>query len=368
MVEFPTGNGDTTPRRADRTVLLRQHRAAGGSRNRPESERLVNLALAILVASAFGTGLAANTSGTPSGRWLIVAHGIAGLGLLVLSRRKTRIAGRSLHRPRRRPGYGLSLTLALLVVVTVVTGLIESTGTTYWLGPLTTMQVHIGSAVAAIPLVVVHYRSRPARPRPTDLSRRTVLRAGVVGAAAGGAWLGWEALLRATDAPGATRRFTASHERGSGDPAAMPVTQWLDDSVQHIDAATWRLRVGEKHHDLGALRRMPQDDITAILDCTSMWYAEQEWRGIRLDRLIDLGDAPSVEIASATGYALRLPARDLDKLWLALDVGGRPLSAGHGFPARLVAPGRRGFWWVKWVTAIQPSSVPWWLQSPFPLT
>ena len=361
-------NGHTAPRSAGRNLLLRLRCAAGASRSRAEVERQVNLALAVLVTSAVVTGLAANTSGTPAGRWLIVAHGVAGLGLLVLSRRKTRIAGRSLNRARRRRGHRLSLTLAVLVVVTVVTGLIESTGTTYRLGPLTTMQVHIGSAVAAIPLVVVHFRIRPARPRATDLSRRTVLRAGLVGAAAGGAWLGWEALLRTTGAPGATRRFTASHERGSGDPAAMPVTQWLDDTVQHIDPATWVLRVAADTYDLAALRRMPQDDITAILDCTSMWYAEQHWRGIRLDRLIDVGGAPSVEIASATGYALRLPARDLGNLWLALDVGGRPLSAGHGFPARLVAPGRRGFWWVKWVTGVQPSQVPWWVQSPFPLT
>ena len=47
---------------------------------------------------------------------------------------------------------------------------------------------------------------------------------------------------------------------------------------------------------------------------------------------------------------------------------GRPLSHGHGFPARLVAPGRRGFWWVKWVTDIEVSDRPWWWQSPFPLT
>jgi hypothetical protein len=31
-------------------------------------------------------------------------------------------------------------------------------------------------------------------------------------------------------------------------------------------------------------------------------------------------------------------------------------------------PGRRGFWWVKWVERIEVSSTPWWWQSPFPLT
>ena len=42
------------------------------------------------------------------------------------------------------------------------------------------------------------------------LRRRTLLRATVVGAAAAGAWVGWEGLIRATGAPGAARRFTGS--------------------------------------------------------------------------------------------------------------------------------------------------------------
>ena len=53
---------------------------------------------------------------------------------------------------------------------------------------------------------------------------------------------------------------------------------------------------------------------------------------------------------------------------LALRVGGRPLDPGHGFPARIVAPGRRGFWWVKWVDGMELSMTPWWWQPPFPLS
>lgn len=71
---------------------------------------------------------------------------------------------------------------------------------------------------------------------------------------------------------------------------------------------------------------------------------------------------------SVTGYARRLPARDAGRLLIATGVGSAPLSAGHGGPARLVAPGRRGFWWVKWVTSVEPSDSPWWWQAPFPLT
>jgi DMSO/TMAO reductase YedYZ molybdopterin-dependent catalytic subunit len=49
-------------------------------------------------------------------------------------------------------------------------------------------------------------------------------------------------------------------------------------------------------------------------------------------------------------------------------VNGEPLSPGHGYPARIAAPGRRGFWWVKWVTEIELSDAPAWLQLPYPIT
>jgi DMSO/TMAO reductase YedYZ molybdopterin-dependent catalytic subunit len=71
---------------------------------------------------------------------------------------------------------------------------------------------------------------------------------------------------------------------------------------------------------------------------------------------------------SVTGYSRRYPLVDAGRLWLATRVGGAPLSAGHGAPARIVAPGRRGFWWVKWVTSLEVSGAPWWWQPPFPLT
>ncbi|MBA3290380.1 MAG: molybdopterin-dependent oxidoreductase, partial [Actinobacteria bacterium] len=67
-------------------------------------------------------------------------------------------------------------------------------------------------------------------------------------------------------------------------------------------------------------------------------------------------------------YARRFPLTDASRLLLATRVGGNLLSEGHGFPARVVAPGRRGFWWVKWVTSIDVDDRSWFLQPPFPLT
>ena len=48
-------------------------------------------------------------------------------------------------------------------------------------------------------------------------------------------------------------------------------------------------------------------------------------------------------------------------------VGDEAISTGHGFPLRLVAPGYRGYAWVKWVTGLEVSRDPAWLESPLPL-
>jgi DMSO/TMAO reductase YedYZ molybdopterin-dependent catalytic subunit len=79
-------------------------------------------------------------------------------------------------------------------------------------------------------------------------------------------------------------------------------------------------------------------------------------------------EAAFVRMARHAPEALRFPIGDLDRLLLATRAGGAPLSVGHGFPARLVAPGRRGFWWIKWVDRIELRSTPWWWQPPFPVT
>jgi hypothetical protein len=324
---------------------------------KPKNGRRTNLALLALLPLAVFTGLFANTIGTA---WSIppaAVHGTVALAVLVLSPWKSAIVRRGLA--KRRKSSVVSLVLLLLVLTTLGTGLLHATGFHGKLGPLTVMQVHIGGALIALVLAYVHYRSHPVRLHKVDLGRRTFLRTTGVSAVAAAAWLSVEGGLDLLGLSGGERRFTGSHERSSFDPTHMPVTSWLDDKVQHIDAAAWRVAIAGRPHSLEELSLHPQDDLTAVLDCTSAWYSEQVWTGVRLDRLLDVGDHRSISVTSATGYGRRFPAHDLKNMWLVTHVGGEPLSAGHGFPARIVAPGRRGFWWVKWVVAIDPSSVPW---------
>lgn len=332
--------------------------------------RRTNLALMMLLAVAAATGALAWAIGTPAAGAIVVAHGVAGLAIVVLAPWKGAIARRGLRRPR--DGRLTSLTLAGLVVACVVSGVVHASGFTDARGTLSAVGVHVATGLVALVVGAVHVVQRPTRPRTTDVTRRNLVRAAAVAAAGAGVFAAFEGLLRASGARGAERRFTGSHEAGSFHPERMPVTQWLDDDVPVIDPATWQLAITSSGapprsfmlDDLASI----DDRVRAVLDCTGGWYAEQVWHGVRLDRLVGSAEGASVLVRSATGYARRFPMGDASAMLLATSVGGDALSSGHGFPVRLVAPGRRGFWWVKWVTEIQVDDTPWWWQPPFPVT
>lgn len=332
------------------------------------SGRRTNLALLVLLPVAVFTGLFANTIGT---QWSVhpsVLHGVIGFAVLLLTPWKQAVIRRGLN---KRPRTAIaSILLLVFVTATLATGFMHVFGYQDRIGPLTLMQVHVGGGLGALLLAWLHYRAHPVTPRRSiDWNRRAMLRATTLTAGAAVLWLGYERALAALDLSGADRRFTGSHERGSFDPARMPVTSWLDDRVQRIEEAEWVLGVDSRTYRLADLvEGMPSDEFDAVLDCTSAWYSHQRWEGIRLDRLVDVGGHRSIVVRSQTGYTRRFPARDVERLCLATRIGGEPLSAGHGFPARIVAPGRRGFWWVKWVVEVRTSDVPWWLQLPFPPT
>jgi DMSO/TMAO reductase YedYZ molybdopterin-dependent catalytic subunit len=337
--------------------------------------RRTNLALLVVLLAALGTGGLAFAAGTGWGRPAVIGHALAGLAVLVLAPWKSAIVRRGLAR-RSGPGRWASLTFGVLVLAAVAAGLAHATGALAGLGPVSAMQLHVGAALVAAPLLAWHTAARGGiRARRTDLSRRALLRAGAIAARAGLLLLAVEGATRLASLPGARRRFTGSLEVAG--PARIPVTQWLDDRVQVLDPAAWRLRVSAgdatrewTYQELAVFA----DRVEAVLDCTGGWYARAAWEGARLDRLLPpgalerAGTTASLVVASSTGYRRRLPLADAGTLLLATRLDGRPLGAGHGFPARLVAPGRRGFWWVKWVVSVDLDPTPWWRQPPFPLT
>jgi uncharacterized membrane protein YhaH (DUF805 family) len=332
--------------------------------------RRTNLGLLALLLVAGASGVLAFGVGTPlPSRAVAAVHGAAGLGLLLLVPWKAVVVRRSRARTRGRRDPTAAWALVVLLALTVVTGVLHTVAGTTVAG-VGVLQVHVAAAVGTAVLVVVHAVGSRQRPRRSDASRRALLQTGGLAAGAAALWGATEGGLRLTGAPGARRRGTGSHERGSGDPDAMPVTQWFTDAVPADGDGAVDLVAGGR---TTRLRRRDLDrgeTVEAVLDCTGGWFAVQEWRGVRLDRLLaglDLPDGGSVDVVSVTGYRRRLPLADAGSLLLATHCAGRPLSAGHGAPVRLVAPGRRGYWWVKWVRRVEVVDAPWWLQPPVPL-
>ncbi|MDE0131306.1 MAG: molybdopterin-dependent oxidoreductase [bacterium] len=339
---------------------------SGPTQKRRSSGRRTNLALAVLLPLVVFTGALSFAVGVDLQVDPAAVHAVLALAVALLTPWKSAIVRRGLR--RRRPSRFISAALGTLVGVALLSGLVQAAGWTDRVGPLTLMQIHVGAGIGAVVMVWLHYRSHPVRFRRMDFDRRAFLRSAGLAGLAAVAWGAWESVVRAAGWPGSERRFTGSHERGSHDPRRMPVTSWFNDRTPRIQASEWRLTADGKELRLSDFDLLPRERVTAILDCTGGWYSEQEWEGVRLDRLLEPGEARSVVVRSETGYQRRFPASDLPRLWLATHLGGAPLSPGHGFPVRLVAPGRRGFWWVKWVVETETSQRPSWLQLPFPPT
>jgi hypothetical protein len=345
------------------------------------NDRAVNVAILLLLAFELATGLGSFLVGDPGGRWIFWLHRAGGLALVVLLIWKAGIAARSYRRRGVTVGSGFSAVVGVIFLGSLATGLLWATVGLPWvpvpvLGSWTVLSLHVALSLLLVPLFVVHLGLRWPRASREDLiGRRAVLR--MLGLLVIGLVL-WriQEVLSALGAPSGTRRFTGSREEASFAGNLHPFTNWLSDPIPRIDSARWRLRIrGEVERETtlsyeevlalgGAVRR-------ATLDCTGGWYTVQRWSGVPVAALLERAGmkdgARSLLFRSATGYSRRFPLEDANDLLLATHVGDEVLSAGHGFPMRLVAPGHRGYAWVKWISEVEVSRDPAWLEPPLPL-
>ncbi len=321
-------------------------------------------ALPVLVLAAVGTGWLVFAVGSAWGALVLVIHAGLGTALLVGA---TVMLGAGRFERSTVPQVALGVAL----ITTSILGLAHAIAGVESIGGRAVLVTHIELGMLSLVIMIWWALRNRSRESVVDSSRRALLHpARLVGLALvirGGT----EGLVRALSLPGSERRRTGSYPRGSFDPGSMPMTMWLGDERPDIDVADWTLTVrgpatsrSWTYEELAAF----DDGLRATLDCTSGWFATQDWGGVLLDRLVpDTEGGRSLVVRSATGYQRRFPIDDVGHLMLATRVGGEPLRSGHGHPLRLVAPNRRGFWWVKWVVEIEIEDRPWWWQSPFPL-
>ena len=337
--------------------------------------RAVDWSLLLFVSAEVITGLVSFTVGVPEGWPVFWLHRALGFGIVALLIWKLARVRRRLTDPTLwQRSTALSMLTLVAAVGALATGIVWVFGLDIRLSYWTLLSVHVGFGLVLLPLVVAHASTRFRLPRRSDFERRrTAIRYTVLLAAGAGTYRLQQAINDLLGTPGANRRFTGSQPREGEGNGSFPITSWVADDPDRIDRDEYRLRVDGLVSDpveLTADELAAGHETEALLDCTSGWYTVQEWGGIRVGDLIEAAGGPARETAvetperepayvrftSVTGYRWSLPLSEAEDALLATHVAGERLSHGHGAPARLVAPGRRGFQWVKWVTRVEVRS------------
>ena len=337
-----------------------------------------NILLLALVVAELVTGYLGLTHSNPEWLAAMHLHRIFGFAILALFLWKARNIFASLRSPYNWRVAGREMIWSLLLLAgllaTIGLGLAWSNlGPYHWLG-FSGVTIHLNLGWLLIPLLLWHtLRHRISLRRRYLADRRHLLRAGGLALAGFLLWRATELAGILSAGPGATRRATGSYPENGPD---FPVTMWLNDRIPHIDPAQWRLRVGgyvEQPYELDIAELMAWSDaLTATLDCTGGWYTTRRWEGVPAPALLARArprpGAGSITIRSRTGYFRRYSMDEAGRALLACRVDGAALTAGHGFPARMVEPHKRGYDWVKWVDSITVNDTGKLWQPPLPLT
>ena len=142
----------------------------------------------------------------------------------------------------------------------------------------------------------------------------------------------------------------------------LPVLQ--AGTVAHIDRAAWSLTISGLVEprvviDCEMLTSLPATEqisyIHCVTDCTKL---DTAWKGVRVSHLLEgisiLPYAKYCVVHAANSWTTNLPLEELlrDYVLVAYEYDGRPISAEHGGPVRLLVP--RLYLWksAKWLTGI----------------
>jgi DMSO/TMAO reductase YedYZ molybdopterin-dependent catalytic subunit len=151
-----------------------------------------------------------------------------------------------------------------------------------------------------------------------------------------------------------------------------PISQQRNNALagtQYINNETYRLAVdGLVDNPLSLsyadLLAYPQVSVLADLVCVEGWRFTAKWTGPTLNSIFaDAGVEPEAKIAifystdSPVGYtSLELSYIQDNNITIALKDNDITLPPDRGFPFQVVAEGKWGYKWAKWVTRIELSA------------
>ena len=323
--------------------------------------RLVDWSIFTVVMLATASGVLSFLGVRPVWVPVFWFHRVVGLTLIVLLWFKlSRVRYRVTRTSQWQASTALSIATALAAFGTIGTGIMWVFGYVPDLPVIQFLTVHVAFGLVLVVLMVAHQRTRFRPPSRADFDRRRTTMQYSVMLLAGAVTYRLQELINTTfNTPGEQRRLTGSREKSGSGNGAFPPTAWVADDPNPVERESYELTVRgavDSPVELSYGELDPDTSREALLDCTSGWYTEQEWRGVAVGDLLDLADADDdathVRFVSVTGYRWSIPIDEARDTLLATHVGGERLSHGHGAPLRLVAPGRRGFQWVKWVERV----------------
>ncbi len=161
--------------------------------------------------------------------------------------------------------------------------------------------------------------------------------------------------------------FFAPRKMGTG-PQSVPVNRTAADAnvgplAQHPG---WTLKVSYRGKSrsltLSDLAALPQTEHELPIACVEGWSQTAKWRGVQIRDLVqDMGAVPESDLLVTSlepegAYRLMtMPAVYTadQKTLVALALNGEVLDLDHGYPARIIAPGRPGVLQTKWLQSLE---------------
>ena len=161
------------------------------------------------------------------------------------------------------------------------------------------------------------------------------------------------------------------------DPVRLPPGQYLTEKwpvlhaggVPRVDLGSWRLRVtGEVEQEVeltwDELNALPRSSTTQDIHCVTRWSRfDTSFEGVHWHELAKLcRPKPTARFAIALAehdFSANVPLTFLedDRALLATHALGEPLTPDHGYPLRLVVPGKYFWKSAKWLKGIELTAV-----------